>query len=191
MTYEKETLKLLRQSLDQEEDETSIISILQNHHKYLKEYLNLLSNSDIASIEKQAKASLFFTIFNMHAKAEEASLYRAFKDSDDHDMRMKGFKSSDENDIAFEIIDELKEMNCEKSWSEEVNVKMSVLTGLLKTHIKEEESSMFPMAEAHFPEWKLIDLAEDYLEYCKNNLKIEASDLPSEVSRSDVMTYFY
>ncbi len=39
MSYETETLKILRQSLDEEDDnEASIISALEHHHKYLREY---------------------------------------------------------------------------------------------------------------------------------------------------------
>lgn len=190
MTYEKETLKLLRQSLDQEEDETSIIPILQNHHKYIKEYLTILSNPEAEVADKQATASLFFNIFNMHATAEKETLYRAFKESHLHEVRMEGLKNSDENDIACEIIDELKELGCEEVWSPEIDSKMNLLSGLLNMHVKQEENVMFQMAEKYLTESMLVDLAEDYLDHCKNNLDVHCyREVNSEVSRSDVMTF--
>jgi hypothetical protein len=48
---------------------------------------------------------------------------------------------------------------------------------------------MFPMVEKMIPEDKLIDLTDEYLDRCKIYLDME--DTPSEVSRSDVITFFY
>jgi hemerythrin-like domain-containing protein len=183
-------MALMRQSLYQEEDETSIIPILQNHHKYIKEYLNILSNPDAQATDKQATAALFFNIFNMHATAERETLYRAFKDSHLQEVRLEGLKNSDENDIAFEIIDELKDLGFEEHWSPEVDAKMNLLSGLLKLHVKEEENVMFQMAEKYLPESLLMDLAEDYLDYCKINLKVDYhKEVSPEVSSSDVMAF--
>jgi hemerythrin-like domain-containing protein len=191
MTYERETLKLLRLSLDQEEDETSIIPILQNHHKYIKEYLNILSNPDAEPIDKQNTVSLFFSIFGMHAKSESETLYQAFKQSGHHEVRTVGFKNSDDNDLVFELIDELRDLDCETSWTEAVDDKMRVLNGLLQLHVKEEENVMFQMAEKYLPESTLIDLAEDYLDYCKLHLDTHTrlERISPEVSRSDVMAF--
>lgn len=191
MTYEKETLKFLRQSLDQEEDETSIIPILENHHKYLKEYASVLSDSNSSELEKQDVTALFFTIFEMHARAEEKSLYKELKGSHNQDVRLECERSFDEHEVAHEIISDLKDMGCTYSWSETIEAKMNVLTKLINTHLKGEENVTFPMTVKCVTEEQLMDLAEDYLEHCRIYLDTQLRDFPLEVSRSDVMPSYY
>lgn len=191
MTYEKETMRQLRQSLDDEEDETSIISILENHHKYLKEYSSILLSDEVSAKDKQATATLFFPILNMHAKAEEEILYHPLQDSANKDLRLEVLRGQDEHDIMYELIDELKAMGLTLSWSEEIDAKMRVLAAMLKTHLKQEESVMFPMVEKNISEDKLMDLTGEYLDRCKLYLDMAMEDTPLEVSRSDVITFFY
>jgi hemerythrin superfamily protein len=191
MTYEKETLKFLRQTLDQEEDETSIIPILENHHKYLKEYVNVLSNTSATKLEKQDITSIFFTIFEMHTRAEEKSLYKKLELFPNQDVRLEGSRNFDDHIVAHEIISELKGMGCTHNWSDTIEAKMNVLTKLIANHLKGEENVMFPMTVKYIPEEQLMDLAEDYLQDCRIYLDTQMRDFPSEVSRSDVMAFFY
>ncbi|MBC7712266.1 MAG: hemerythrin domain-containing protein [Rhizobacter sp.] len=191
MSYETETLRLLRQSLDEEDDETSIISVLEHHHKYLREYMSILTGPEISPEHKQATLYLFFPIFNMHAKAEQDTLYRLLQGASNHEVRLEGLRGLDEHEIAFEIIRELQEMGAETSWSDEIDAKIHVLAGLIKGHIKEEENAMYPLVERHFSESKLMDLTDNYLEKCKIYLDMEMESVPSAVSRSDVLTFFY
>ena len=191
MSYETETLKLLRQSLDEEEDETSIISVLEHHHKYLREYMSILTAPDIEAEHKQATLSLFLTIFIMYAKAEQDTFYRLLKEATNRDVRLESLKAFDENEIAFEIIKELKDLDATKSWSEEIDAKIRVLAGLIKGHLKEEQTILYPMAEKFIPESRLMDLTDEYLEKCKMYLDIEMESIQPAVSRSDAMTFFY
>ena len=191
MSYETETLKLLKQSLDEEDDETNVISVLEHHHKYLREYMSILTSTDIAPEHKQATLSLFLPIFNMYAKAERDTFYRLLKDSSNHDVRMEALRGMDEHEIAFEIIRELTDMGAETAWSEEIDAKIRVLAAIVRSHIKEEETVMYPMAEKNFTEARLINLTDDYLKKCKMYLDMEMESVPSAVSRSDVLTFFY
>lgn len=191
MGKERDTLKFLRQSLDQEDDDASILSILENHHKYLKEYVYLLDNELSSPLEKQAVAVIFFTIFEMHARAEEKSLYRNLNTSTNHNVRLEGLRNFDEHEVAHGLIAELKAMDCTNAWSEEIEAKMKVLTGVITNHLKGEETVMFPIAEQYMTEESLMDMADNYLEHCRIYLDTQMRDLPSEVSRSDVLTFFY
>ena len=191
MSYESETLKLLRQSLDEEEDETSIVSILEHHHKYLREYMSILTGPEISPDHKQATLSLFLPIFKMHANAEQDIFYRVLKNATNREVRLEALKASDEHEIAFEIIKELNDLGAENSWSEEIDAKIRVLSGLIKGHIKEEETVLYPMAERVLSESRLMDLTNNYLEKCKMYLDIEMEKFPSAESRSDVVTFFY
>ncbi len=191
MTYEKETLRQLRISLDEEDDETSIIPILENHHKYLKEYVSILMADSTPSKDKQATATLFFPILSMHTKAEEEILYHALKEATNKDVRLEGLRGQDEHELMYELIDELKLMGAETSWSEAIDAKMHVLAGLVKNHLKQEEQVTFPMVEKFIAESTLMDLTDDYLDRCKIYLELAMDDTTLEVSRSDVITFFY
>lgn len=191
MTCELETLKLLRQSLDQEDDDASILPILTNHHKYLKEYASVMISPNSSINEKQDVAQLFFTIFEMHSRAEEKSLYRALKQSTNADIRLEGLRSLDEHELAHDLVRELKNMGCTIEWSEPIEAKMNVLSVLILNHLKGEEKIMFPMTDKYVSEEMQMDLADNYLEHCRIYLDTQMRDLPSEVSRSDVMTFFY
>lgn len=191
MSYESETLKLLRQSLDEEDDETSIIAVLEHHHKYLREYMGILTAPETPPEHKQATLTLFLPIFKMHANAEQDTIYKLLKDAANREVRLEALKASDEHEIAFEIIKELKELDAENSWSDEIDAKIRVLSGLIKGHIKEEENVLYPMAERFFSESRLMDLTDDYLEKCKMYLEIEMESIPSAASSSDVVTFFY
>lgn len=191
MTYEKETLKQLRISLDEEDDETSIIPILENHHKYLKEYVSILTADGTPAKDKQATATLLFPILSMHTKAEEEVLYHALKEATSKDIRLEALRGQDEHELMYELIDELKLMGAETSWSEAIDAKMHVLTGLIKSHLKQEEQVAFPLVEKFIPESTLMDLTDDYLDRCKIYLELAMDDTTLEVSRSDVITFFY
>ena len=190
MTYEKKTLKQLRKSLDEEDDETSIIPILENHHKYLKEYATILMDYSTNFIDKHAITSLFLPILNMHTRAEEEILYYVLKDSPEKEIRLEGLRSQDEHELMYELIEELKIMGIEDSWSETIDAKMRVLAGLVKGHIKHEEEKIFHMIETFILESTLMDLTDDYLDRCKMYLDITVDDLTLEVSRSDVITFY-
>ncbi len=191
MTYEKETLKQLRLSLDQEEDETSIIPILESHHKYLKDYASVLMDKSTPYKDKQAKAVLFFTILNMHTNAEEEILYNLLKQSTEKLIRMEGLRGQDEHELIYEIISELKAIGAETSWSEEIDAKMHVLAGLVKNHIALEEQRVFQAITKFIPESTLMDLTDDYLEKCKIYLDLSMADTTLEVSRIDVIEFTY
>jgi len=189
MTSELDTLKMLRQSLDQEDDDASILPILSNHHKYLKEYANVMISPKSTVNLKQDVAHLFFTIFEMHSGAEKKSLYKALKQSTNEDLRLEGLRSLDEHEYATDLVSELKNMGCMYMWSNPIEAKMNVLSEIVLNHLNGEEKVMFPMTEKYISEEMLMDLADNYLEHCRIFLDTQMRDLPSEVSRSDVMSF--
>lgn len=191
MTYEKETLKQLRISLDQEEDESSIIPILKSHHKYLKEYISILTSDSTSFKDKQVIATIFFPILNMHAKAEEEILYPVLKESTNKEIRLEGLRGKSEHELMYELIDELKLMGADTSWSETIDAKMHVLAGLLKSHIKEEEQITFQLIQKFISELTLMDMTDDYLDRCKMYLEVTMDDTTTEVSSNDVISFYY
>lgn len=191
MANSLETLKHLRQSLTDEDDDTSVIHIMENHHKYLREYIKILNDADTDPEDKQIVAALFLCILTMHAKAEGDTFYPALRDSTNHEVRLLGIKGQDEHEIIFEIIDELRVMDYDSYWSDDVDAKIKVLTGLVSSHIKEEEKSVYPTAKKYLTEKRLIHLTNEYLEKCIMYLDMEMENGPSDVSRSDVITFFY
>ena len=191
MTYEKKTLEQLRFSLEEEEDETSIIPILKNHHKYLKDYAYILMDKTTSYKAKLEKASLFFIILNMHSRAEEEILYQSLKKSTNKIVRLEGLRGQDEHELVYQLIDELKLMGAENSWSEAIDAKMHVLASLVKSHVDQEEQRIFKTVEEFIQESTLMDLTDDYLDKCKMYLDLSMESTPLEVSRIDVITFLY
>lgn len=191
MTKTAETLIRLRQSLNEEDIDSGIIPLMRQHHKYLNEYIDMISSTHLNSKEKQKIVSIFLHIFAMHAKAESDVFYPALAHATLVTLRHEGLKGFDEHEITFEIIEELKALNYEKNWSEEIDAKVKILAGFIKSHIQEEEKIMYPMAKDHLTKAELISLADNYLTKCKTYLDLEMESIPSVVSRSDVMTFFY
>lgn len=191
MTQVAETLIRLRQSLNEEDEDSGIVQIMREHHKYLNEYIAMINDPNTSQKEKQNIVSIFLHIFAMHAKAESDVFYPALGKSPLVTLRHEGLKGFDEHEITFEIIEELKEMDFEKNWTEEIDAKVKVLAGFIKSHIQEEEKIMYPQALDHIPQIDLVNLADEYLSKCKTYLDIEMESIPSVVSRNDVMTFFY
>lgn len=194
MTDEKDFLKILRRSLDEEDEDTSIIPIMENHHKYLKEYISIFLDHESTIEDKLASAALFIPIFTMHAKAEEI-FYQTLQDANNQEVRLYGLSGQDEHEIAYRLIKELRILGIGFQWSEEIDAKTLVLSNLLKNHIKEEENVLFSIAQEHIPESKLISIADDYLEKCRElldlNLESIEEDSSLDASRNDVITFFY
>ncbi len=186
-----ETLKHLRQSLNEEDDEVSIIHVMESHHKYLREYINLLSDVQTPIEDKQILTGLFLCILQMHLKAEGDIFYPALRTASNHDVRILGIKGQEEHEIFLEIAQEIKGMDYKHYWSDDVDAKVRVLAGLIKSHIKEEENSIYPTAKRNLRENQLMNLTDDYLEKCLMYLDMEMESHPSDVSRSDVITFFY
>ncbi|MES2803838.1 MAG: hemerythrin domain-containing protein [Bdellovibrionota bacterium] len=148
-------------------DEMELMPLMERHHGFLEESIEVLMRKDALDIEKQDHLFRFFRLLEMHGKAEEEVLYTALRSHADKDARLAGFAAQDEHDVAFRIERELLEMGYRDTWNEEIEAKAKVVASLVKNHIKEEESEIFPLAEKLIPQPELERMSETYCVKCK------------------------
>lgn len=164
---EAHTLQEIRESLDlAEKEHKQLVPLLKEHHDYLQESISVLLDKDTTDFQKQEHLERFFQLLGMHAKAEQEVLYAHLKGNEEKEARLEGYAGQDEHDLAFLLGEQLSQMNYKVEWNEQISAKAKVVAGLIKNHIKEEESVMFPLAAAHMTEEELEDMRDSYIQKC-------------------------
>jgi len=148
-------------------DEMEFIPLMERHHDYIEQSIDVLMNKAATDIEKQDHLFRFFRLLEMHGKAEEEVLYPALRDHAKKEARLAGFAAQDEHDVAFRMERELLEMGYRDSWNEEIAAKAKVVAGLVKNHIHEEEHEIFPLVEKLLLRPELERMSQTYIVKCK------------------------
>lgn len=168
---EPHSLQQVRASIDTDaQQETSFISLLKEHHDYLKESIQVILDSKASIPDKRAHLSRFFNLVEMHAKAEGETLYVHLQQNTEEEARLEGLCGQDEHEIAFQLRDELLMMNYKTQWNDEIAAKAKVVAVLVKNHIKEEESVMFPIAKKDLSDEEMEQMRLDYIAKCRTYL---------------------
>ena len=168
------SLPEIRQTLDEASARnTSFFQLLEKHHDFLEESLPVLMDKIAPIDEKQKHLTRFLHLWNMHAKAEEETLYQGLLDASALDAHLEGMWGQDEHLIARQLANELQELNYESNWSEEADAKAKVLASLVESHIEEEERNLFLTAKRDIDAQVLKNLKAEYLEKCKHYLDLE------------------
>lgn len=165
-------------------DDRGFIDVLKDHHDYLDESISVLLDRNASDNSKQVQLIRFFKLLEMHGRAEQETLYPQLRQNEDMDVRLEGYVGKDEHDIAFQLEDELLQMGYLTTWNEVITAKAKVVATLVKNHIKEEESTMFPLAEQTLSEEELLNLRDEYLQKCKIYLE-EVNDFSEESSERE------
>ena len=169
-TFQGDLLSMqeIRQTISEDQKTKSdFIGLLEKHHDFLEESIAVLTDKEASSAEKQVHLTRFIHLLFMHGKAEEETLYQSLKHAEEKEARLEGIAGQDEHDVAFQMAKELKAMDFEVSWSEEIDAKAKVLASLVQNHINEEETEMFTIAENAIAPIKMDVISGFYLEKCK------------------------
>ncbi len=178
---EPHSLVAIRNSLDDlQNSQTEFTDLLKQHHHFLKESIVVLMDKESEVAEKQFHLSRFITLLDMHGKSEEETLYRNLRVHAEKEARLEGLGGQNEHEVAYQLSDELEDLNYDFIWSEEVDAKAKVLAGLVANHIREEENEMFPIAQKFFQQSEMKALVEDYIERCRVYLGDEMRDFNPE-----------
>jgi hemerythrin-like domain-containing protein len=168
---EPHNLMELRDSLDESiQNVQSFISILEDHHDYLEESIDALMDIDAEIPYKQFHLMRFLMLVDMHGHAEEETLYERLEEDQTKTARVEGYRGQNEHDLAYQLSEQLRAMDFENYWSDEVAAKAMVLASLVKNHIEEEEDTMFDVAESYIDEAELARLATEYINKCRDYL---------------------
>ncbi len=173
------TLDEVRASLYKDlADHKQLVPILKEHHGYIRESISYLLDNDSTDFQKQEHLERFFRLIEMHAKAEEETLYKHLKETSSIVGRIEGLSGKTEHDIVFHLEVQLNTMNYKNEWSEDIDAKSRVVAIQIKNHINEEEDTMFSIAESHMTQEELEDIRDEYIQKCINYL---VSDNTAEV----------
>jgi hypothetical protein len=154
-------------------NKTSLADLIVRHHNYLQDCIAVLTDSESSADNKQKYLYQFLHILHMHSKAEEETLYLSFTDSDLRLARLEATVGQDEHNIIYQLASELKDMNFQLAWSEEVEAKAKVLATIVETHLQEEETEMLPLINECMDELEQVEIANDYLNKCEEYLHYE------------------
>jgi len=164
----KHSLEDVRISLEDETiEENDFLSVLEKHHGFLEESISVLMDIEAEDFEKQEHLNRFFRLFEMHAKAEQETLYIHLRQNIEKEARIEGFGGQDEHDMAFQLEDELLEMGYPSRWTEAIAAKARVAATLVKNHLKEEEHIMFPIAKNDLDDVEFETMRVEYIAKCK------------------------
>lgn len=152
---------------------SSLIGLIEKHHSYLEDCIAVLTDSETSYEDKQKYLYQFLHILHMHAKAEEETLYAYLLEADLRQARLEGTVGQEEHNIIYQLASDLKDMNFQIAWSEEVEAKAKVLATIVEAHLQEEENEMFPLLKKAFTQMQLDELANDYLNKCEDYLHYE------------------
>lgn len=184
MTSNLYDLPGLRKSLESDlKSAPDLISVLERHHDLLKKAIKVLRDKTANAADKQESLSEFIHVLNMHARAEEETLYETLIEAEDKESRISGMASRDEHDIAYQLADELTDMDFEGLWSDEIDAKAKVLASLVQNHLQEEESVLFPLAQKIIDQDERSELSKEYLQKCRDYLTLELGNHAAPASK--------
>ena len=161
------TLDEVRASLYEDlAEHKQLVPLLKEHHDYLQESISYILDNDSTDFQKQEHLERFFRLVEMHAKAEEETLYEHLKQNTSIEGRVEGLSGKTEHDIVFQLEAELNRMNYKNNWTEEIEAKAKVAAVQIKNHINEEEDTMFSIAESHMTQEELEQIRDVYIQKC-------------------------
>ena len=158
--------------------EYDLIEVLLQHHRFLNESIVVLLDVESSSQEKQMHLARFLRLLDMHGHAEEETLYRSMIRHSERDVIRQGLVGQDEHEIAFQLAADLRAMEYQAIWTDDVDAKTKVLADLIHHHMVEEERVMFPLARKSLLPGEFTVLASDYLDVCEFHLDGEQRFTP-------------
>ncbi len=159
--------EIRRMMEDARNNETPLIEIMVQHHRFLNESIVVLLDQESSRNEKQMHLARFLRLLEMHGHAEEETLYRSLRLHTSHDVVREGLAGKDEHEIAFQLAADLRSLDFQSNWSDDADAKTKVLADLVHHHLKEEEKVMFPLAKRSLLPGEFLVLTGDYLDLCE------------------------
>lgn len=145
-----------------------ILTTIVDHHNVLRESIEVLKQDDATSAQKRKHLRQFIQVLQMHAHAEQETLYECIRSIED--LKSYALEGQEEHDIAESLLMQIEAMNFENDWNEEVASKAKVLAELVEHHIDEEEKEFFPEIRKYMIPVELEGLKDEYIARCEKYL---------------------
>ncbi len=126
---------------------TDALQLLRTDHNEVKELFKQFEQADDSKTKGEIAQKAIMEL-EVHAKVEEEIFYPALRKQDDAEKDMLD-EADEEHHVAKLLMAELSSM---RATSDRFNAKFTVLAELVKHHIDEEETELFPLAAEEGPE---------------------------------------
>ncbi|MBC7397790.1 MAG: hemerythrin domain-containing protein [Bdellovibrionales bacterium] len=179
MNTEGNTLENLKVSLEHDlNSQPHLLAVLEKHHDFLDESLSVLVDPNANLEDKKLHLMRFVHVINMHGRAEEETLYPKLMQSGSREARFQAHVSKTEFDLAFQLSDEIRDLEQKEDWSDEVDAKTKVMASLVRTHLREEERLLFPLAKKTLDPEVIEQMTLVYLDKCIQYLELVIDSQP-------------
>jgi hemerythrin superfamily protein len=146
-----------RKKTSKSTNRSDAISVLKADHRQVEEWFSQFKKSKISS-KKQQLASAICEALIAHATIEEEIFYPAFlAATEDRDLHHEAVV---EHDGAKKLIAQIRDMSPDDDY---FDAKVTVLSEMIKHHVKEEEQPGGMFAEANKSDMDLRGLGEQLL----------------------------
>jgi hemerythrin-like domain-containing protein len=144
------------------DDSFNIIDILRIDHAYLRECIAVVTNGRADKHEKLFYSRTFLDTLKKHAVAEEKTVYDSLIETDD--VHMQILEGEAEHSLAkFKYETLIPRLSKMKMLDDVTEAEIKVLAELVRHHIDEEESQLFPLMKEHFDRGILNEIGFQFM----------------------------
>lgn len=154
--------------------EDTILSVIKEDHKPLKELIQVMKDSEKEASERMRAFEDFAPLLITHAKAEEQALYEFMKSKEE--LRQHAFEGEAEHTTADQLCEEIERGHD----ADEILGKIKVLAEAVEHHIKEEEGEIFSDIEKYTTPEVLKGLLAVYVKVQDQMISEGQDDSPHE-----------
>ena len=149
--------------------DVNIVDMILIDHRVIKGYIETLCGENGSKFQKLKIARDFLTLTLKHSQAEEEILYSALRNNDAfHSIVLQA-------EIEHQIFqDQIKQLRPSvirsKNFSEAIEAELNVLIGLVRNHLKNEETELLAQMNTYLDKKTLVELGVKFMKKRKMTL---------------------
>lgn len=142
--------------------DVSIIDLLLFDHQYIKKCIEVLRDEKKEKRQKLFVARGFLDAVQKHSLAERKAVYSVLESNEE--LHFTILEAEIEHGIIDQKVKAIKnKLTRVRTLKDEVEAELKVLAELLKNHLREEESEMFPKMQEAIDEETLREIGGDFM----------------------------
>jgi hypothetical protein len=155
-----------RKEMQSEIKNINIIDMILLDHRSIKECIEVLLSDAYTKTRKLEVAKVFFEFMIKHIATEEKIVYSQLLSDEKFHFNVLEFKV--EHGMVSQKIKDLRiKVMRARTLKEEVEAELKVLSQVVKTHIKEEESDFLPKMQELLEEATLVEMGDRFMKLRK------------------------
>jgi hemerythrin-like domain-containing protein len=155
-----------RKEMQSEIKNINIIDMILLDHRSIKECIEVLLSDATTKTRKLEVAKVFFEFMIKHIATEEKIVYSQLLSDEKFHFNVLEFKV-EHGMVSQKIKDLRSKVMRARILKEEVEAELKVLSQVVKTHIKEEESDFLPKMQELLDEATLVEMGDRFMKLRK------------------------